>query len=84
MTTPSSAKLQRLLDTFPDVVEELLDAVSAENMPEEVVVWYKGVSIFLRNRAFAELRFSSYHSLEYNVLRGTLFFLSRFTANGHD
>jgi len=49
MATPSPAKLEaaknkkRFLDVFPNIVEELLDTVRVENMPEEVVEWYKRV-----------------------------------------
>ena len=52
MATPSLAKLdaaknkKRFLDVFPNVVEELLDTVRVENMPNEVVEWYKRVRNF--------------------------------------
>lgn len=43
----STAKLEaaqnkkRFLDVFPEVVEELLDTLRVESMPEEVVEWYR-------------------------------------------
>lgn len=49
MATPSPAKLEaaknkkRFVEVFPDVVEELLDIVRVENMPDEVIEWYKRV-----------------------------------------
>jgi hypothetical protein len=52
MATPSLTKLdvaknkKRFLDVFPNVVEELLDTVRVENMPNEVVEWYKRVRNF--------------------------------------
>ena len=58
MATPSLTKLdaaknkRRFLDVFPNVVEELLDTVRVENMPNEIVEWYKRV----RNFATQELR----------------------------
>ncbi|KAF8318462.1 farnesyl pyrophosphate synthase [Clavulina sp. PMI_390] len=47
MSAPSAAKLEaaenkkRFLAVFPELVEELLDTLRAENIPDEMVQWYK-------------------------------------------
>lgn len=52
----STAKLEaaqnkkRFLDVFPEVVEELLDTLRVESMPEEVVEWYRKVRAVSKSR----------------------------------
>lgn len=77
MATLSPAKLeamknkQRFIDVFPDVVEELLDTLRVENMPEEAVEWYKRVRSFRKQNFAWLILFSHLKSLEYNVPGGT-------------
>lgn len=62
----SAAKLEaaqnkkRFLDVFPEMVEELLDTLRVESMPEEVVDWYRKVSFGgLLNGRFLVLKWNT-------------------------